>query len=280
MAPRKQREYEEARRLRREFGSPLKRIAGRLGVSVSTVHAWTSDIELDEEQRRRNATRPRGPQSPLHVARRVATWAEVSRERRRNYQAEGRTQAREGDALHQAGCMLYWAEGSKQRNAVVLANSDRPMMQYFVRFLRESLGVGTGEMTIRLNVYLTNGLTLREIEDHWLWGLDLSRSSLRKHTLNHRPTSSSGQKAHKLPYGVCTLRVKRSTRLVQHLYGAIQEYAGFEEPRWLDGPPRGAGRRDEAALGLPRPTACSSSATELRNSGPSSAACGRASGST
>jgi hypothetical protein len=25
-----------------------------------------------------------------------------------------------------------------------------------------------------------------------------------------------------------------STQIVQHIYGAIQEYAGFEEPRWLD----------------------------------------------
>jgi hypothetical protein len=59
---------------------------------------------------------------------------------------------------------------------------------------------------------------------------------LRKHTLNHLPTSSSGGKKNKLPYGVCALRVLRSTRIVQHIYGAIQEYAGFEEPRWLDGP--------------------------------------------
>jgi hypothetical protein len=34
------------------------------------------------------------------------------------------------------------------------------------------------------------------------------------------------------------LRVLKSTHLVQHIYGAIQEYAGFDEPRWLDGPPR------------------------------------------
>jgi len=38
----------------------------------------------------------------------------------------------------------------------------------------------------------------------------------------------------KLPYGVCSIRVRRSTRIVQHIYGAIQEYAGFDEPRWLD----------------------------------------------
>jgi hypothetical protein len=44
---------------------------------------------------------------------------------------------------------------------------------------------------------------------------------------------------------VCTLTVAKSTHLVQHIYGAIQEYARFEEPRWLDGPPRKsqAGRR-------------------------------------
>jgi hypothetical protein len=91
---------------------------------------------------------------------------------------------------------------------------------------------------VRLNLYLTNGLTLREVEDHWLWALGLPRSSLRKHTINHAPTSSSGQRRDKLPYGVCAVRVRRSTRLVQHIYGAIQEYAGFDEPRWLDGPPR------------------------------------------
>ena len=34
------------------------------------------------------------------------------------------------------------------------------------------------------------------------------------------------------------MTVAKSTRILQHIYGAIQEYAGFEEPRWLDGPPR------------------------------------------
>jgi hypothetical protein len=32
---------------------------------------------------------------------------------------------------------------------------------------------------------------------------------------------------------VCTLKVLRSTWLVQHLFGAIQQYGGFAEPRWL-----------------------------------------------
>jgi hypothetical protein len=36
-----------------------------------------------------------------------------------------------------------------------------------------------------------------------------------------------------LANGVCTVRVY-STELTQHIYGAIQEYGGFERPEWLD----------------------------------------------
>jgi hypothetical protein len=136
------------------------------------------------------------------------------------------------------GCALYWAEGSKARNGLAFANSDGPMLRFFVHFLRESLGVTSDRLRFSLNVYTGNGLSIREIEEYWLELLDLPRTALRKHTLNNRPTSSSGLKKKKLPYGVCTLCVASSTRELQHIYGAIQEYAGFDEPKWLDGPPR------------------------------------------
>ena len=43
-----------ARRLRRDDGMPMKRIAARLGVSLSTVSLWVRDIELDPVHRERN----------------------------------------------------------------------------------------------------------------------------------------------------------------------------------------------------------------------------------
>lgn len=129
--------------------------------------------------------------------------------------------------------MLYWAEGSKSRNAIKLANSDPALVAFFCRFLRESLAVPAKTIRLALNVYLDDARALVEIEDHWLTVLALPRSSLRKHTLNARPTSSSGLKRNKLPYGVATVAV-HSTPLVQHIYGAIQEYAGCENPAWLD----------------------------------------------
>jgi hypothetical protein len=129
--------------------------------------------------------------------------------------------------------MLYWAEGAKMRNTVKFSNSDPHMVLFFRRFLTDALAIELDEIRISINVYTGNGLTIEEIEGYWLGLLGLPRGSVRKHMLNHMPTSSSGRGKNKLPYGVCSLWVN-STWMVQHIYGAIQEYAGFDEPAWLD----------------------------------------------
>lgn len=218
-----------ARQLRSEYALPMKEIAARVGASQSSVSLWTRDIVLTPAQHARNLD--------LAKKRRGKAWAAINRRRRLEYQEEGRRRARQADRLHQAGCMLYWAEGAKNRNVVCFANSDVDMVRFFSRFLIESLEVSIEDFTLRLNVYTGNGLSIEEIENQWLTALSLPRSCLRGHVVNHTPTSSSGRKKGRLPHGVCQIRI-RSTRLVQHIYGAIQEYGGFEMPEWVDGPKR------------------------------------------
>jgi hypothetical protein len=228
----KPRERQRARELR-QAGMPYKRIAARLGVSPSSVHLWTKDIELTDDQVAANLRGPGGPQNPEHVRRRAAAWAARCRAVRAVSQEEGRAAARTGDLLHLAGCMLYWAEGAKARNAIQFTNSDPYMLRFFRRFLVDALGVETADIHMSINVYTTNGMDIEEIERYWLDLLALPKSCTRGHMLNHMPTSSSGRAKNKLPYGVVRLGVHR-TAMVQHIYGAIQEYADFDEPRWLD----------------------------------------------
>ena len=221
-------ERRKARLLRRRHGLPMKQIAKQLGVSPSSVHLWTREIQITAEQRARNMQRSRTAFSQ--------TWRRKHRKRRAAYQEEGRVAARARDPLHLAGCMLYWAEGLKRRGTVRLTNSDVHMLTFFRRFLTTCFDVEPHELTLSLHVYTGNGLSIPQIEVYWLNALELPRSCLRKHSIDAFPTSSSGKKKNKLPYGVCTLTL-HSTRITQHIFGAIQEYAGFEEPRWLDGPP-------------------------------------------
>ena len=190
---------------------------------------WTLDIELTPAQ-----------QAALKAAATATAlvgspgMAEACRSKRRHWQEEGRQRARTGDALHQAGCLLYWAEGAKSRNLAKLANSDMHLVRLFHRFLDECFDIQAEDLTVRFHLYTGNGLTVREVEDRWLTVLGLPRSCLRKHAINRPPAPTSGVKRNKLPYGVCDLVVRRSTWLVQHIYGAIQEYGAFDEPRWLN----------------------------------------------
>jgi hypothetical protein len=140
--------------------------------------------------------------------------------------------ARRGDPLHLLGCMLYWAEGSKRRNCLVLVNTDVEMHRAFFRFLRECCGVADERITLRVNCHLNNGLSLDEIEAWWLAQLRLPSTSLRSATVN-RPSSASRWRRNVYVYGTAAVRVD-STFLVQSIYGAIQEYGGFERPEWLD----------------------------------------------
>lgn len=218
----------EARRLRREEGLAITEIAQRLDVAKSSVSNWVRDIPLTDAQQAALKAHYTHYESQHQGSRAVIR---KYRALRQHYQAEGRAKAREGDPLHLAGCMLYWAEGSKSRNMARFANSDPDMIRMFARFLREQLGVRSDQFQVHVNCYTNNGLALQEIEQYWLTVLELPPSVLRRSAANHQP-KSSGQKGRKLIYGVCVITVT-STAVVQHIFGAIQEYSGVDKPEWL-----------------------------------------------
>lgn len=219
----------EARRLRSEEGLSLREIAARVGAAKSSVSLWVRDIELTPEQRA--ALIAANPMyNGQHKGQR--TRSESARKARAAWQAEGRVRA-EGadDPLHRAGCMLYWAEGSKRRNVATMTNSDADLLAVFLRFLRECYGVRDERVAFSVNVHLGNGLSIDEVHGHWLEHLALPSSCLRKPTIV--APSADALRRRKLPYGTGRVCVA-STELVQNIYGAIQAYAGIDRPEWLD----------------------------------------------
>lgn len=205
----------------------MKEIARELAVSTSSVSRWVRDVELTDAQRSALREHGRGDRVAAGSANRAR-----ARGRRAVWQAEGRARAREGDALHMAGCMLFWAEGSRSRNSVYFTNSDPEMVRFFLEFL-VSLGVERSAVRIDVNLFADHVSEERRIERHWLRVLDLPPSCLRRSTVNVYSRHSSRKRVNRLPYGTCRLSL-HSTRIVQHLYGAIQAHAGFDRPEWLD----------------------------------------------
>jgi transposase-like protein len=203
----------------------VKSIAKELGVSRGSVSVWVRDIQLTQaqidvlkKQQGRFENEIRG--------------AKANRERflllRRQYQQQGREKARTGSLLHATGCMLYWAEGAKGRNVVIFANSDPHMISLFVQFLREEFGVFDEKIGVVVHCHTSDLDEHERIAQYWLSLLNLPRSSFKRIAVKQ----GSDTRKNRLINGVCRIEVN-STELVQHIYGAIQEYGGFTNEAWL-----------------------------------------------
>ena len=226
----KTRERQLARRLRREEGAAISEIASRVGVSKSSVSLWVRDIELTPEQEQ--ALLERNPA----YNRQHSGWAKAA-ERRRDervaYQENGRRLARLREPGFVAGCMLYWAEGAKQRNQLQFCNSDPIMARFFVDFLRKHFGLRGDEIRITCHLYTDHLEKQAEIEQYWLDELGLPCESLRKSVVNVYSKYSQRKRVGNLPYGTCRVVVSR-TWVTQTIFGAIQELGGFTRDSWLE----------------------------------------------
>jgi len=205
-------------------------IARRLGVAKSSVSLWVRDVPLSEEQLQKLRDLNPAYNRQLRGANRNA---ETGRERRAAAQEEGRRLAQRGEVLHAAGAMLYWAEGDKRsKNAARLSNSDPEVLRFFVRFLRTYFDPPHEKLRVTCHLFADHVERQRAIEDFWLTTCELPRSCLCKSVVNVYSKYSQKKRRNKLPYGTARL-VVHSTAIVQSIYGAIQEYGGFERPEWL-----------------------------------------------
>ena len=106
------------------------------------------------------------------------------------------------------------------------------MIAFFVRCLRRCYGVPDSKLRITCNLFADHAARKEEIERFWLGLLDLPSECLRRSSVNRFSKYSKKKRVNKLPYGTCRVTVA-DTRLVQSLYGAIQEYGGFEREEWV-----------------------------------------------
>ncbi len=215
--------------MRGEEGRSIREIADLLSVSRCSVSLWVRDVPLSEEQISRLIARNPALNASL---RGTPVRARLEREKRLAAQADGRRLARSSPGFSNL-CMLHWAEGSKSRNSVLFTNSDPDMLRVVVRALRETFNLDDEAFSVYCNLFADHLDHQRDIECFWLEALALPASCLRKSTVNHYSPSSGRKRMRTLPHGTCRVAV-HNTRIMQAIYGGIQEIGGFERPEWLD----------------------------------------------
>ena len=221
----KNEERRKARQLRQQ-GWRIKDIAEEVGIRRDTVSKWCRDIELTPEQVATIAI-----EDPKWLVQHEAAQQikQDALEQRIVYQEAGRERARTGSDLHLLGCMLYWGEGAKGRNSVQFTNTDSDMLRLFVKFLRSEFKIRDEDFYVQIMHHTTDESEIERIKQYWLEYLQLPANC--KVNMQHKKGTNSRKARYE--NGICQIAVN-NTEILHHIYGAIQEYIGFENPDWLN----------------------------------------------
>lgn len=142
---------------------------------------------------------------------------------RESYMMSGQRQAKKNDVLHIKGCMLYWAEGSKNSNLFGFTNCDVEANKMMLEFLRKFFPIQSKKIKVRVNFYPSETNTYEKVKQYWKNELNLTDESFNKFT--DRSKYYNPPKHNKYPNGILNIQIN-STEVANHIFGAINHYVG------------------------------------------------------
>jgi hypothetical protein len=210
------------RRLR-ACGLSYGEIAAVVPVPKATLAGWCRGISLSADQSLA-IQRRRGP--------RRGSPRDTQRKRRLEVEAicdEARSLAPVllEDPFFVGGLSLYWAEGSKAKKELAMANTDVRLLNTFIAWVRRYIDPAA---SVVLTLHLHAGNDLRRAVDYWSSELLVESPEFTKPYI--KPDGTGHRKNH-LPYGVCRVRVRRSTDAWHRSMTWIDEFAEESRSRGL-----------------------------------------------
>lgn len=114
--------------------------------------------------------------------------------------------------------MIYWGEGTKSGNSVVLSNSDPKIIRLFLKFLRVICGVAEKRLRIVIHKYPDHDEN--KLREFWSNITKIPNSQFCKSFLHNKPTGNYKRISE---YGTISLRYSDKT-LLEIINRWISEY--------------------------------------------------------
>jgi hypothetical protein len=159
----------------RLLGLTYAEIRTVLPVPKGTLSHWCRDLDLSPDQI--EVIKKRGWRSA--AAQDKAAIARKEKYRSRNEEIRQRAREEypelESDPFFMAGLVTYWAEGHKTGNAVGISNSDPALVNLFLKWADEYLGISLEKFRVQLHLH--SGQNESDTKLFWseMTGLKLSQ---------------------------------------------------------------------------------------------------------
>lgn len=160
---------DKVRKLRKS-GLSLNEISAKMNIPKSTVREWISDIELSQEQReilnRKVSKALQEGRFKTQTRNRQKRIEKVDKLLKKGKIEIGKLSKKE---LLVAGVALYWAEGFKNKHEKRLGfcNSDPEMILFYLKWLKESLGIEKENLTARISLNISHENREVDVKNYW-----------------------------------------------------------------------------------------------------------------
>ncbi len=205
----------------RKRGLSYNEILRKVPVAKSTLSLWLRDIGLAKQQKQRLTEKRRKAQTKAQQAcrsKRIKITEEIKFLARK--EVNGITKK----DLWLIGIILYWAEGSKQKETnvserVTLGNSDPNIIKIFLRWLNEVCKIDKKDIVVRLAIHETSNK--QKAKKYWSKITNIPASRFHK-TLIKKHNIKTNRKFNDNYEGLLFVTVKKSTNLNRKIAGWIE----------------------------------------------------------
>lgn len=216
----KKTEKEKAILLRKQ-GKTYGEILKEVPVAKSTLSLWLREVGLSKPQVQRITEKKRASQLKGAKARRDERVRSSNEIFERSEKEVGIISPRE---LWLMGTMLYWAEGSKEKDwghsqGVQFINSDSKMIVVFIRWLLDILYISPENIIFRISIHENSVNKIDEVKSFWstVTGFPLECFD-RVQYKRHNPKTIR-KNIGNMYNGCLCISVKKSTNLLRQITG-------------------------------------------------------------
>lgn len=223
----KTKEKEKAILLRKQ-GKTYSEILHEVTVSKSTLSLWLRNVGLAKRQKQKLTAKKRAAQARGAKRRNLMRRIDTLTIYKNATKEIGNVTRRE---LLLIGTALYWAEGSKEKKGrlgqgVDFGNTDPAMINIFLCYLREVLGVDSDQIKFSLYIHQNHKYRLNEVLRFWNTTLLHSKFEISYVYFKKHNPKTIRKKTDNAYYGTLRVYVRKSSSIQRRIQGWIYGITG------------------------------------------------------
>lgn len=206
----------------RSDGLSIREIAKSLKISRSTASLWCRKVTLTNDQQSVLLSKsPNLDKLREYANKRHLEKVKTQRQIFDNAISQIDTLTEKETFL--VGIALYWAEGFKNVNEgrIGFCNSDPRMIRFMIHWFKQVFKVTTSDFIIRAEFNITHMNRKEDIEKFWSSITDVQLSQFNQPYIQ-KSVWKRDYSLKKEYYGVCRIRLRKSSRFLPAIRGWIQ----------------------------------------------------------